>query len=64
MFVGYHTQSFEEKPYLGKIISLLWVSASILTVGFGFLVGLTGAQNNFLNKNPQLYQQLLEWFSH
>jgi hypothetical protein len=41
----------------------LWLLAAVLTVLFGFLIGFTGSQNNFLNKNPQLYYQLLEWFS-
>jgi hypothetical protein len=63
MFVGYHVQSFEKKPYMVKILSGVWILASLLTVVFGFLIGLTGSQNNFLNKNPQLYYQLLEWFS-
>lgn len=63
MFVGHHIQAFEKDPYVVKILSLLWLLASALTVMAGFLVGLTGSQNNFLNKNPQLYYQLLEWFS-
>jgi hypothetical protein len=63
MFVGYHVQAFEKNPYVVKILSGLWILASLFTVIFGFLVGLTGGQNNFLNKNPQLYYQLLEWFN-
>jgi hypothetical protein len=63
MFVGYHVQSFEEKPYVVKVLSGLWILASLFTVILGFFVGITGGQNNFLNKNPQLYYQLLEWFS-
>jgi hypothetical protein len=63
MFFGFHIQSFEKKPYVVKILSGLWMLASLLTINFGFLVSLTGSQNNFLNKNPQLYYQLLEWFS-
>lgn len=62
MFVGYYIQTFEDKSYQVKMIAVLWLCASVLTILFGFLVGLTGAQNNFLNKNPQLYQQLLGWF--
>lgn len=63
MFVGYHVQSFEKKPHVVKILAGLWMLAAFSTVIFGFLVGLTGGQNNFLNKNPQLYHQLLEWFN-
>jgi hypothetical protein len=63
MFVGYQVQSFEKKSYMVNILSGVWILASLLTVMFGFFVGLTGSQNNFLNKNPQLYYQLLEWFS-
>jgi hypothetical protein len=63
MFVGYHVQSFEENPYVVQVLSGLWILASLFTVIFGFFVGITGGQNNFLNKNPQLYYQLLEWFS-
>jgi hypothetical protein len=63
MFVGYHVQSFEKKPYVVNILSVLWILSSLLTVISGFFIGITGGQNNFLNKNPQLYYQLLEWFS-
>jgi len=63
MFVGYYVQSFEKKPYLAKMILSLWLLISVLTAVSGFLIGFTGGQNNFLNKNPQLYYQLLEWFS-
>jgi hypothetical protein len=63
MFVGYHARSFEEKPYVVKVISGLWILTALITVIFGFFVGITGGQNNFLNKNPQLYYQLLEWFN-
>jgi hypothetical protein len=63
MFIGYHVQSFEGNPYVVKILSGVWLLAALFTVVFGFLVGLTGGQNNFLNKNPQLYYQLLEWFN-
>ena len=63
MFVGYHTQPVEKKPYLTKMLSGLWLLTALLTVVFGFLIGFTGSQNNFLNKNPLLYYQLFEWFS-
>jgi ABC-type amino acid transport system permease subunit len=62
MFVDYHVQSFEKKLHAVKILSTLWVLTSVLTVVLGFLIGFTGSQNNFLNKNPQLYYQLVEWF--
>jgi hypothetical protein len=63
MFVGYYLQSFETKPYVVKFLSTLWFLTSLLTVAVGFLIGVTGSQNNFLNKNPQLYHQFVEWFS-
>jgi hypothetical protein len=63
MFVGFYIRSFEEKGYWVKVIVFLWLLTALLTVISGLLIGLTGGQNNFLNKNPQLYHQLLEWFS-
>ncbi len=63
LFVGLHIRSFEENVYWVKAIKYLWLLTALLTVIAGFLIGLTGGQNNFLNKNPQLYQQLLDWFS-
>jgi hypothetical protein len=63
IFVGLYTQSFGEKGYWVKVILFLWLFTASLTVLAGLLIGLTGGQNNFLNKNPQLYHQLLEWFS-
>ena len=62
MFVGYHVQAFEKNSSVVKAIVGLWLLASVLTVVAGFLIGFTGSQNNFLNKNPQLYYQLLDWF--
>jgi hypothetical protein len=64
LFVGLYIRSFEEKGYWVKTIQYLWLFTAILTVVTGLLIGLTGGQNNFLNKNPQLYHQLLEWFRH
>lgn len=64
IFVGLHVRSFEEKSWEVKIIAYLWLSMAVLTVIFGFLIGFTGGQNNFLNKNPQLYYQFTKWFSH
>jgi hypothetical protein len=63
MFVGLYIRSFEGKRTWVKAIRFLWLLAAILTVVSGLLIGLTGGQNNFLNKNPQLYHQLIEWFS-
>jgi hypothetical protein len=63
LFVGLYIRSFGEKGYWVKAILYLWLLTALLTVVTGLLIGLTGGQNNFLNKNPQLYHQLLEWFS-
>ncbi len=63
LYVGLHTRSFEEKEYWAKAIQYVWLFTALLTVLAGLLIGLTGGQNNFLNKNPELYHQLLEWFS-
>ena len=63
LFVGLHTRTFEEKGNWGRVISFLWILTALLTVAAGLLIGLTGGQNNFLNKNPQLYHQLLDWFN-
>ena len=63
MFVGYDVQVIEKKPHTLKLVSYMWILASLLTVISGFLIGFTGDKNNFLNQNPQLYYQLFEWFS-
>lgn len=63
MFVGIHVQSFEQQANWKRIILLLWLSAAVLTVLSGFLIGITGGQDNFQDKNPQLYYQLMNWFS-
>lgn len=63
IFAGYYAQSIEKESFMVKMISYAWALASILTVVSGFIIGLTGDKNHFLNKNPQLYYQLLEWFS-
>jgi hypothetical protein len=63
LFVGLHIRSFEDNGTWVRAIKYLWVFTALLTVIAGLLIGLTGGQNNFLNKNPQLYQQLLDWFS-
>ena len=63
LFVGLHIRSFEDKSYWIRVIRYSWIVTALLTVVAGLLIGLTGGQNNFLNKNPQLYHQLLEWFN-
>jgi len=63
MFAGYYAQSVEKKPYLLKMVSYVWILASLLTVVSGFFIGFTGEGNNFLNHNPQLYYKLFDWFS-
>lgn len=63
LFVGFHTRSFEQQGSAVKVILVLWLVSALLTVVMGLLIGLTGGQNNFLNKNPQVYYQLLEWFN-
>lgn len=62
IFVGYYIKNIDTNPILIKIIASLWFIASTLTVVSGFLIGFTGDRNNFLNQNPTLYYQLLEWF--
>ncbi len=63
MFVGYYAQSVEKKSYLLRMVSYVWILASLLTVILGFFIGFTGEGNNFLRHNPQLYYKLFEWFS-
>jgi hypothetical protein len=63
MFVAYYVHVIEKKSYLVKIFASMWVFASVLTVALGLFIGITGERNNFLNQNPWLYYQLLEWFS-
>jgi hypothetical protein len=63
LFVGLHIRSFEDNGTWVRAIKYFWILTALLTIIAGLLIGLTGGQSNFLNKNPQLYQQLLEWFS-
>jgi hypothetical protein len=63
LFVGLHIRAFEQNKYWVKAIKYVWLLTALLTVAAGLLIGLTGGQNNFLNKNPELYHQLLKWFS-
>jgi hypothetical protein len=62
IFIAYYVRSVERRSYQ-RIISFVWIAASLLTVLSGLLIGITGDRNNFLNQNPQLYNQLFEWFS-
>jgi len=64
MFVGFYVRTVEEKSWRVKTIACLWLSMAVLTVISGFLIGFTGVEGNFLNKNPYLYYQFIEWFSH
>jgi hypothetical protein len=63
LFVGLYIRSFEKDDFWAKAIPYVWLLTAVLTVIAGLLIGITGGQNNFLNKNPQLYHQLLDWFS-
>jgi hypothetical protein len=63
VFVGYYVNWAEKEPYAIKMIAVLWLLSALATVMSGFLIGFTGMQNNFLNENPQIYYQLLEWFN-
>jgi hypothetical protein len=63
LFVGLYIRSFEKDEYWAKAIQYVWILTALLTVIAGLLIGITGGQNNFLNKNPQLYHQLLNWFN-
>lgn len=62
MAVGRYSYFMEDRAYMRKIYAALWVLGTTLTVVTGFLIGFTGDKNNFLNKNPHLYYQLVEWF--
>ncbi len=63
MLVGFNAHSVENNRNIIKIYSFLWILASAMTVFAGFLIGFSGAKNNFLNQNPQLYYRLVEWFA-
>jgi hypothetical protein len=63
MLIGYYLQRVDQNPYVAKILAFLWILSSALTVIAGILIGITGDRNNFLNQNPSLYYQLVEWFS-
>lgn len=62
IFVGAYLKNFPQKPSQVRLVSALWIFASVVTVISGFLIGFTGDKNNFLNQNPYLYYQLFEWF--
>ncbi len=63
MVMGYYAPMIEKKSYVIRIYSILWILASMSTALAAFLIGFTGDTNNFLNKNPQLYYRLVEWFT-
>lgn len=61
LFVGHNLDRLANKPYQMRLLILFWMLATGLTALTGVLIGITGDRNHFLNKNPQLYYQLLEW---
>jgi len=63
LFVGNYVQRFDTNPVVKKIISVSWVIVSILTFAFGFMIGLTGDKNTFLNQNPALFYLMASWFN-
>lgn len=63
LFVGNYVQTFDTNPIVKKIISISWVIVSILTFAFGFIIGLTGDKNTFLNQNPALFHLMASWFN-
>jgi hypothetical protein len=62
IFTAYYARTVEKGSWQ-RVVSFVWIMASLLTALSGFLIGFTGDKNNFLNQNPQLYYQLFEWFS-
>jgi hypothetical protein len=62
IFMGFYARSVERKPSYLKLISWLWIIASLLTVLAGFFINFTAEENIFITKNPQLYAQFVEWF--
>jgi hypothetical protein len=64
IFAGSLTETFAPTPLQRRAVGVLWILVSISTSVMGVLIGITGGRNNFLNQNPQLYYQLLKWFSH
>lgn len=63
IFAGSFTQTFALNRFQQRAIAVLWVLAAAATVSMGFLIGLSGERNNFLNQNPQVFYQLMEWFT-
>jgi hypothetical protein len=45
-----------------RLFCVAWLVASLLTVLFGLLVGLTGYEGAFRELNPALFQRLVELF--
>lgn len=63
MFAASFTRTFAVNRFQRQVVAALWVFASLVTVVMALLIGITGERNNFLNQNPQVYYQLLEWFT-
>lgn len=63
MLIAHYVKTVDTNPYLIKIIAMLWVLFSCLTVIMGFFIGITGDRNNFLNQNPALFYTMMEWFN-
>jgi hypothetical protein len=63
MFAASFTHTFAINRFQRQVVAALWVFASLVTVVMALLIGITGERNNFLNQNPQVYYQLLEWFT-
>jgi hypothetical protein len=61
IFMGFYARSVERNPSYLKLISWLWIIASLLTVLAGFFINFTAEENIFMTKNPQLYAQFAEW---
>lgn len=63
VFAASYKRTFAVNSFQRRLLAALWIFASVLTVVFGLLISITGERNNFLNQNPQVYYQLLEWFT-
>lgn len=63
IFVASFTHTFAVNRVQRQVIAALWIFASLISVVMALLIGITGERNNFLNQNPQIYYQLLEWFT-
>ncbi len=63
IFAASFTRTFAVNRFQRRVVAALWVFVSLVTVVMALLIGITGERNNFLNQNPQVYYQLLEWFT-